>query len=82
MFLDRNLIRLGFPNVKTFPAFRLSGLPSQDMLQVEKLLPPSLTPRTTFQGGNQHCLCRQSRRVGPARALVEFDLASQLGGSC
>ena len=51
MFLDRNFLKQGFPTVKTSPAFRLSALPSQDMLQVEKLLPPSLIPRTTFQGG-------------------------------
>ena len=50
MFLDRNFLKQGFPTVKTSPAFRLSALPFQDMLQVEKLLPPSLIPRTTFQG--------------------------------
>ena len=51
VFLDRNFLKQGFPTVKTSPAFRLSALPFQDMLQVEKLLPPSLIPRTTFQGG-------------------------------
>ena len=76
------LFKTGFPNRENFSCFPPVCFTIPRHAAGREAASTQFDPKNDLPGGDQHGLCRQSRRVGPARALVEFDLASQLGGSC